>query len=310
MNATIFALLAPVAVSWQLLEIRGLSPQPVQLLLVAENAVRADHLRGEQAARFRTLATAVQEALKNGGTPSARLTADYLAATQEAPRVLVVRTWLRLGEEEPVRGVYLSDRSAGGQALVIVDPPTGDTVALVRWEGQRDAETERHVRTLLSSADEKARAEAEAALIRRAKGRRPCLRVAVHAGGRRELLPCNATHEDMAATLAALWVELASEARPRLGAMLRFIHGARFTPPADGALFPYFTMLRSMAVPPQVLGIAETPVSVRQLQPTDIRDFLRWSLPSGDVFRPFWGKPELPASDLSLSFPQLLRRAL
>lgn len=310
MTFALLAFLAPVTVSWQLLEVRGLSPQPAQLLLVMEDTVQVEELRGEDAARVRTVAAAVHDALRDGGTPAPRLTADYLAAVQHAPKVVVTRMWLRLNEEELVTGVLVSDRSAGGRAWVISDQPTGEKVALVQWEGQRDREMEQHLRTLLFGGDEKARAEAEAALVQRAKAKRNCRRVAVQAAGRRELLPCRATVEDMATTLALFWPEVAAEARPRLGAMLHFAHAARFPEAADGALFPYYMMLRSFALPPQALGIADAEVNVRQLQPTDVREFLRWRLPSGDEFRPFWGKREVPPSDLSLSFPQRLRRLL
>lgn len=211
-----------------------------------------------------------------------------------------------------MQGVFVSDRSAGGTLWVLEDLASGERVGLVRWAGRQE-EMERQLKILFTERDEKRRGEAERALARLARsGKGKCARVMVQAAGRTELLPCNATREGMAQVLALLWSEVDPLARPRLGAKLRWAHGARLPPRTEGTAvaFPHFLLLHALAVPLVPLGLEEGQFSVQQLQPTDMRDFLHWRLPQGEEFRPFWRERELRPSDLSLSFAQYVRKLL
>lgn len=312
-NLTLLAIAAPVVVSWQLLEIRGITTTAPVLLLLREE--RADLEAAPERERFiaEGLAARIREELEAGRAPSRSLTLDYLVAVRNVSTVLFLRGWLRFPSGEIVEVNYVSDgrSNSSGAALGFADRLSGEKVVLVRWWGKVDDELRDALATIISGTDSEKQKEAVESLKKQAKaGRMPCHRVSVEAAFRVELLPCGATKEDMGKALARLWPYLEDSARQRLGLMVQVAHSAQFSVKAasEGALFPYFMLLRPLAVRPFFLGLPESPLSVKQLQPSSYTDMIQWQLPSGEQFRSFWGRKEVVPIDFSLSFPQILRR--
>ncbi len=304
--SVVIALAVPVSVGWQVLEVRGLTCDPVKLLVVVEDAAQRQGLTGETAARFDVVAAAVQINLREGREPDPALVRDYLAATQGLPKAKVLRTWLAL-PEGLVTSTFVSDEAAGGVAWGI-DDPTGERIGLASWTGpQSAAESRDLLRRLFVATTEKEFSTAEEALIRKAKGRDSCVKLLVKAAGRSELLPCGSTTADMGELLSSLWPEVSSEARERLGKMLVFAAKAPARP--DGFAFPYFGFLRSFALPVERLGIAGAALQMVQLEPGS-SEFIGWRLPDSAQVRAILGDKPLRPADLTLSFAQRLREIL
>ncbi|MEW5877360.1 MAG: hypothetical protein AB1751_04740 [Acidobacteriota bacterium] len=308
---TLLAVAAPVVVSWQLLEIPGLTTPPVELLLVREETAVLEAAPERERFLAEGLAAQILKELEGKRSPGRSLTLEYLAAVRNVPAVLFLRGWLRFPGGEVVEANYVSDQRSNGEALGFSDRLSGEKVVLVRWWGKVDEEILDALATIISGTNAEKQKEALESLKKKAKaGRIPCQRVSVEAAYRVELLPCGATKEDMGEALARLWPYLEDSARQRLGVMVQVAYSAQFSVKGavEGVLFPYFIFLRPLAVQPFFLGLSESPVPIKQLEPSSYTDMIQWQLPSGEHFRSFWGKKEISPIDFSLSFREMLRR--
>lgn len=310
-NPTLLALAAPVVVSWQLLQIGGTTAPAVKLLLVSEEMAVLEAVPERERFLAEGLAAQIRQELEAGRSPGRSLSLDYLVAVRNVPVVLFLRGWLRFPSGEVVEANYVSDHRSNGAALGFTDRLSGEKVVLVQWWGKVDEELRDALAIIIGGTDSEKRKETVESLKKKAKaGRIPCQRVSVEAAFRVELLPCGATKEDMGKALARLWPYLEDSARQRLGVMVQVAHSAQFSVKAasEGVLFPDFMLLRPLAVQPFFLGLPESPLPVKQLEPSDYTDMIQWQLPFGEQFRSFWGKKEVVPIDLNLSFPQMLRR--
>jgi|GEM_PF-3836103 len=301
--AVMFALVAPVSVGWQLLEVRGLGSEPVKLLVVSEDTVQLDGVAREVAVQVEVAAKAVQEELRHGRRPSAALVRDYLKTSARVPRTMVLRTWLAL-PEGLVTSTSVSDPLAGGRLWALHDA-SGERIAFVQWAGPKDVAKFRQLVAQLFSPSEGERVAAEEELRRHARGKAACAKVLVHAAGRTEYLPCGSGLAEMGELLGLLWPEVGEAARHRFGKML-FLTANAALPPGDTSLFPTFLLLRGLAPPVDGLGVAGGTLHFRQLAP-ELREFLLWELPDNPDIRGIVGERGIPPSDLTRSFPRWVR---
>ncbi len=310
MHLTLLMVATPIMVSWQLLQVEGVTTPALEFLLIKEETAVLEGAPEKEKLLAGGLAARVREELEAGRRPGPALTRDYLAAVGKFPRVSFLRGWLRLPTGDVVEARYLSDDRSTGHALGFFDRATGEKMVLMQWLGKVDEEVREALAYILGGTNPEKREEAIETLKNKATGRISCLRVAVEAAGRIELLPCGATKKEMAEAAARLWPYLEDVARQRLGIMVQVVHSAQYSKKeaTQGVLFPHFVILRALAVPPAALALTESPLRTKQLEPSNYRDLIQWELPSGERFLPFWGKKEIPATDLALSFPQLLRR--
>lgn len=311
MSFTLLKLAAPVVVSWQLLEIGGITTPPLQLLVLKEDTAVLEMASSNEKLLAEGLAVRIREELEAGRSPSPRLAFDYLAAVRSVPHVLFLRSWLRFPSGEVVEASFVSDNRANGRALRFFDRTSGEKVVLVQWWGEVDEELRDALAIIIGGGNPEKQQEAVESLKKKAKfGRIPCHRVSVEAAGRVELLPCGATNKDMGEALAGLWPYLEDSARQRLGSMVHVAHSAQFSLKAaeEGALFPLFMLLRPLTVQPFFLGLPDSPLPVRQLEPSKYEEMIQWQLPLGERFQLFLGKKEISPTDFSLSFAQMLRR--
>lgn len=302
----LLAVVAPVAFSWQVLDVQWPGGR-AQCLVVVEDTLRLEALSGPTRVQAEVHAENINRVLARGETPSPRQTLEYLSLAQGAPKVVLARLWFLYPEGARVRATYLSDSSVDGRGMSLWDEATGSELRIVHWLGH-DEELKSLVEGLFKARDPESREAAQKALERKARERRRCQRIAVGVAGRVESLPCNAGTAELEQAVASLRPLLPEEAQKRFGDALRLMARARFGAASGGAAFPHLILFRSLAISPETLGAAVAPVSLVQKAPADPKEFLSWRPPEGEVLRPFLGKEQFEPADLALEFPQLLRR--
>lgn len=299
------AVVAPVAFSWQVLEVQWPGAR-AQCLVVVEDTLRLEALSGPARVEAEMHAENINRLLARGETPSPRQTVEYLSLAQAAPKVVLARLWVLYPEGQRVRATYLSDSSVDGRGMSLWDEETDSELRIVHWLGL-DEELKSLLEELFKTRDAEAREAAQKALERKARKSQRCQRIAVGVAGRVESLPCSAGIAELEQAVASLRSLLPEKAQKRFGDVLNLMTRARLGGASGGVGFPHMILFRSLAISPEALGAVAAPVSLVQKEPADPKEFISWRAPQGEVLRPFLGRAQFEPADLSLDFPRLLR---